>query len=106
MFCLSRAVPRPYNGGRRVHVVVMSLFVFVLGILVTNRGYGQLSMLHASGLNVVDNSGQVVPLRGVNLGGWFIMEKWMSPLTSDSEPDTYTVMQTLDNRFRVSNEQS
>ena len=30
----------------------------------------------------------------------------MCPLTSDSEPDTYRVMQTLDNRFGVSTEQS
>ncbi len=30
----------------------------------------------------------------------------MSPLTSDSEPDTYTVMQTLNNRFGVATEQS
>jgi len=86
-------------------VAILALVVAALGIL-PSHSYGQLSMLHASGLNVANSNGQVVPLRGVNLGGWFIMEKWMSPLTSDSEPDTFTVMQTLDNRFGVSTEQN
>ncbi len=66
----------------------------------------QLSMLHTSGTNIVNSSGQVVPLRGVNLGGWFIMEKWMAPLDSGSLPDTYSVIQALDNRFGVATEQS
>jgi endoglucanase len=85
---------------------MLTLAVAALGTILTSACYGQLSMLHASGLNVVNANGAIVPLRGVNLGGWFIMEKWMCPLTSDSEPDTYTVMQTLDNRFGVSTEES
>jgi endoglucanase len=84
---------------------ILGLAVAAL-VMLPSRSYGQMSMLHASGLNVVNSNGQVVPLRGVNLGGWFIMEKWMCPMTSDSEPDTYTVMKTLDNRFGVSTEQS
>ena len=87
-------------------VPVNRLAVIALAILLASPSYGQLSMLHASGRSVVNTSGQVVPLRGVNLGGWFIIEKWMSPLTSDSEPDTFTVMQTLDSRFGVATEQS
>jgi len=65
-----------------------------------------LSMLHASGRNIVDASGNTVRLRGVNLGGWFIMEKWMCPLDSGSLPDTYSVIQELDNRFGIATEQS
>jgi endoglucanase len=91
---------------RRWSVTILALGVAALGTILTSRCYGQLSMLHASGLNVVNANGAIVPMRGVNLGGWFIMEKWMCPLTSDSEPDTYTVMQTLDNRFGVSTEES
>lgn len=68
--------------------------------------HAQMSMLRASGTNIVNASGQTVPLRGVNLGGWFIMEKWMAPLDSGSLPDTYSVIQTLDNRFGVATEQS
>ncbi|WP_263366758.1 glycoside hydrolase family 5 protein [Edaphobacter bradus] len=66
----------------------------------------QMTMLHASGRSIVNANGQVVPLTGVNLGGWFIMEKWMCPLDSGSLPDTYSVIQELDNRFGVATEQS
>jgi aryl-phospho-beta-D-glucosidase BglC (GH1 family) len=66
----------------------------------------QLSMLHTSGRNIVNANGQVVQLQGVNLGGWFIMEKWMCPLDSGSLPDTYSVIQMLDQRFGVATEQS
>jgi aryl-phospho-beta-D-glucosidase BglC (GH1 family) len=63
-------------------------------------------MLHSSGRSIVNTSGQVVQLQGVNLGGWFIMEKWMCPLDSGSLPDTYSVIQMLDQRFGVATEQS
>jgi len=65
-----------------------------------------LSMLHTQGRNVVNASGQVVPLRGFNLGGWQVFEKWMTPMDSGSLGDTYGVLQTLDNRFGVATEQS
>jgi endoglucanase len=71
-----------------------------------NTSFAQLSMLHASGRSIVNASGQVVQLQGVNLGGWFIMEKWMCPLDSGSLPDTYSVIQMLDQRFGVATEQS
>jgi endoglucanase len=64
------------------------------------------SLLHTSGRNIVDANGNIVQLRGVNLGGWFIMEKWMCPLDSGSLPDTYSVIQELDNRFGIAEEQS
>ena len=96
----------PYHRACWQRLVFVCAIGTTLGMLFTGRSYAQLSMLQASGRNVIDTSGRVVPLRGVNLGGWFIMEKWMSPLTSDSEPDTYTVMQTLNNRFGVATEQS
>ena len=65
-----------------------------------------LSPLHTSGRNIVDAGGNVVRLRGVNLGGWFVMEKWMCPLDRGSYPDTYSVIQALDSRFGVATEQS
>ena len=71
-----------------------------------NTAFAQLSMLHTSGRNIVNANGQVVQLQGVNLGGWFIMEKWMCPLDSGSLPDTYSVIQMLDQRFGVATEQS
>ena len=65
-----------------------------------------LSMLHASGTKIVDATGAAIQLRGVNLGGWFIMEKWMAPLDSGNLIDTYSVIQKLDTRFGVAAEQS
>jgi endoglucanase len=107
---------RKMHGSRRVgrhHFFGAVAFGAVIGIamlactsLTPPKVQAQMSMLHASGTNIVDANGGVVPLRGVNLGGWFIMEKWMCPLDSGSLPDTYSVIQTLDNRFGVATEQS
>jgi endoglucanase len=64
--------------------------------------------LAASGLNIRNGhgTGDVVQLRGVNLGGWLIMEGWMCPMDSSGLPDNYSVIQTLDNRFGVVTEQN
>lgn len=88
----------------RRSLIVLALFTFLAFVRLPARA--QLSMLHASGRSIVNANGQVVQLQGVNLGGWFIMEKWMSPLDSGSLPDTYSVMKMLDSRFGVAEEQS
>ena len=49
----------------------------------------QMSMLHTSGRSIVNANGQVVQLMGVNLGGWLVMEPWMTPADSGGLPDTY-----------------
>ena len=86
-------------------VLLLSSLLMLTG-LYSNISLAQMSMLHASGRSIVNAQGAVVPLVGVNLGGWFVMEKWMVPLDSGSLPDTYSVMQTLDSRFGVETEQS
>lgn len=66
-----------------------------------------LSPLHASGTSYVDATGKIVRLHGVNLGSWLLMEGWMSPLdNSGAYGDMYGVMQELDSRFGVAEEQS
>jgi endoglucanase len=65
-----------------------------------------LSMLRTSGRNIVNASGQVVRLRGMNLGGWLLMEKWMTPMDSGQLVDHYSVLQTLNNRFGEATQQS
>ena len=56
-------------------------------------------------------SGAVVPLRGVNLGGWLMIEPWMCPVNSEPKPTPWTipndlresgVEDVLVNRFGVS----
>lgn len=64
------------------------------------------TLLHASGTNIVNAVGTVVELRGLNLGGWFIMEPWMCPADSGGLPDTYSIISELDSRFGVATEQS
>jgi endoglucanase len=64
------------------------------------------TLLHASGTNIVNAVGTVVELRGLNLGGWFIMEPWMCPADSGGLPDTYSIITELDSRFGVLVEQS
>jgi len=91
---------------RRRRVSLFLAAVMALGGAFASPSFAQLPMLHTSGRSIVNANGAVVPLMGVNLGGWFIMEKWMCPLDSGSLPDTYSVMQTLDNRFGVATEQS
>jgi endoglucanase len=94
----------PENLMRRTALFLSSLLT--LTGLFSNTSLAQMSMLHASGRSIVNAEGAVVPLVGVNLGGWFVMEKWMTPLDSGSLPDTYSVMQKLDARFGVETEQS
>jgi len=63
--------------------------------------------LHTSGTNIVNASGAVVQLKGLNLGGWLVMEGWMCPLDSSGNlPDTYSAITNLDHRFGVATEQS
>lgn len=81
----------------------------MLILFAAGQSYGTPNpFLSTSGLNIKNNYGQgdVVPLRGVNLGSWLLMEGWMCPMDSSGLADNYSVLQTLDNRFGVATEQS
>src|SRR5579862_5184225 len=64
--------------------------------------------LSTSGINVRNGhgTGDIVPLRGENLGGWLVMEPWMCPMDSSGLVDNYSVISTLDTRFGTNIEQS
>lgn len=64
------------------------------------------TLLHASGTNIVNAAGSVIQLKGLNLGGWFVMEPWMCPADSGGLPDTYSIITKLDSRFGVATEQA
>jgi aryl-phospho-beta-D-glucosidase BglC (GH1 family) len=64
-----------------------------------------LGLLHASGTSIVNASGTTVQLKGLNLGGWLVMEPWMCPADSGGLPDTYSIITELDSRFGVAAEQ-
>jgi endoglucanase len=90
----------------RLHKISCVLTLLLTVCALTQPAQASLSMLHTSGREIVNASGTTIQLKGVNLGGWFIMEKWMCPLDSGSLPDTYSVIQELDNRFGVTEEQA
>ena len=54
----------------------------------------QLSMLHTSGRNIVNASGSTVMLKGMNLGGYMVMEPWMCPWTAAGFPTAIVSFQS------------
>ncbi len=65
--------------------------------------------LKTSGINIRNShgAGDIVQLRGINLGGWLVMEAWMVPMNSTTNlPDNYSALQTLGGGFGVTNEQN
>ena len=66
----------------------------------------EFTRLRTSGTRIVNTDNAVVQLRGVDLGGWFVMEPWMCPADSGGLPDTYSIIQELDSRFGVPTEQA
>ena len=56
--------------------------------------------LKAQGNEIRDAKGRKVLLRGVNLGGWLVIEPWMSPVDSSGTIKCdYSVRETLAKRF-------
>lgn len=55
--------------------------------------------LQTSGTTVVDASGNVVQLKGTNLGGWLVWEDWMCGITDNSGSADRFPQTTLENRF-------
>ena len=53
--------------------------------------------LTAKGRDLVNRRGEKVTLRGVNLGGWLILEDWLCPY--EEATDNYDVLTTLETRF-------
>ncbi len=63
-----------------------------------------LDVLSVDGPDLVDPAGEVVVLRGVNLGNWLLLEPWMLGLdqseeSADGFPDQHTILAVLEERF-------
>ncbi|MBR3868062.1 MAG: cellulase family glycosylhydrolase [Clostridia bacterium] len=54
--------------------------------------------LHTEGYKIVNAKGEDVFLKGLNLGGWLIMEDWFTPVANDATGDVYTY-EVLEERF-------
>lgn len=54
-------------------------------------------------LTYMQDTSSHTPLRGVNLGGWLVLERWMTPrlFTGTDARDEYTFMQTPDAKSKI-----
>jgi aryl-phospho-beta-D-glucosidase BglC (GH1 family) len=85
---------------RQIYTVI-GLFLFGSSLSSSLQAAPQ-PFLMCSGLDVRNDYGEgdVVPLRGVNLGGWLLMEPWMCPMDSSGNlDDDWSVRDTLTQRF-------
>ncbi len=59
------------------------------------------AFLKSSGGEIRDRAGagDIVHLRGVNLGGWLVMEGWQTPMDAGNLKDDWSVRETLTKRF-------
>ena len=83
----------------------LALIALFLTVIARPAPAAPLSPLHTSGVHIVDADGNQVRLRGVDVGGWLMMEAWMTPADKSGLPDNYKMIQTLDKRFGVATEQ-
>jgi len=52
-------------------------FVAVIGMTAGPSGSPGMSLLRTDGRDIVDDTGQIRSMRGVNFGGWLMMETWI-----------------------------
>lgn len=63
----------------------------------TATGFTQEDFLTTKGQKIVNQNGEEIQLKGVNLGAWMIWEDWLCPY--EGSLDHYTVLDTLEDRF-------
>jgi aryl-phospho-beta-D-glucosidase BglC (GH1 family) len=92
---------------------MLAVLIIALLVAISPAVQAGQTMLHTSGHNIVDANGNVIQLRGVNLGSWLYIESWMSNFSVcvDNDipchaSDEISNVIELDNRFGVSQEQS
>lgn len=68
---------------------MVTLSILVGLALNANESAPPLPRLRAEGARFVDERGSTVLLRGVNLGGWFVEEIWMTPFAEEPPEGSY-----------------
>ena len=87
--------------GAYTHLFRPLLFLALLcsGLAVAGQAAAAPAPLVPRGTDLVDPEGEVVALRGCNLGNWFLIESWMLGIDSRVIPDHHTFVRTLKDRF-------
>jgi len=87
---------------KRITAAVLALIMALTGVIIAfaaeNDEALPLSALRTQGESIVNEAGEEVMLRGVNLGGWLIQEDWFCPADNGTRGDHYT-LETLISRF-------
>jgi endoglucanase len=78
----------------------LTALALLLTASLASGGVGDERFLKTHGNEIRDAKGRVVWLRGVNLGGWLVLEPWMSPVDSSGTIKCdHSVRETLTTRF-------
>jgi len=88
---------------------ILLLLLISLAWLPCRASAEALPLLHAQGTSIVDASGHVVTLQGINLGGWLVEEMWMQPFVTKPPAgsafppikDHVSLWTTVEKRFGV-----
>lgn len=68
--------------------------------LIVGKNANKLSLLSVSNGRLISNDGSEVILNGINLGGWLLLESWMSPINDPEEKLAYSdIISILNERF-------
>lgn len=82
-------------------IMILTSFSFVSFAEPEVKTYTSISesdALYTEGTKLYNRRGEEVRLRGINLGGWLIMEDWFCPVNNNKSGDLVTI-ETLTNRF-------
>lgn len=78
----------------------LTFLALLLSVSPVQGGAADERFLKTHGNEIRDAKGRAVQLRGVNLGGWLVIEPWMSPVDSSGTIKCdYSVRETLEKRF-------
>ncbi len=92
-----------YQSDRFGRALLTLAFVFGVALqCVQAQGVSDERFLKTSGLDIRNKAGtgEVMRLRGTNLGSWLVIETWMAPLhTQNNIPDEWTAWDVLTTRF-------
>jgi hypothetical protein len=86
---------------RFIFLIVFLLMLVARGMVLGDDANVFNPFLKAVDHEIRDNRGQgdVIYLRGVNLGGWLLFEGWQTPMDAGSLKDDWSVREKLANRF-------